>query len=96
MLIHLQGYGLAVMVEVLCGILGGAQFGPFIRNWKTTTEVANLVSIIKTKDKSFHILLQLCKRKCKRFLRLGPIDILLMERNISVSFRNLFHSLGNE
>ena len=43
------------MVEVLCGILGGAQFGPFIRNWKTTTEVANLVSIVITQDEVIHI-----------------------------------------
>ena len=32
------------MVEILCGILGGAQFGPFVRQWKTMTQVANLVS----------------------------------------------------
>ncbi|XP_072034931.1 uncharacterized oxidoreductase YjmC-like [Amphiura filiformis] len=37
-----KGYGLAVMVEILCGILGGGNFGPFVRQWKTSTEVANL------------------------------------------------------
>lgn len=38
-----KGYGLAVMVEVLCGILSGSKFGPSIRSWKgATTEVANL------------------------------------------------------
>ncbi|WAR14257.1 YJMC-like protein [Mya arenaria] len=28
-----KGYGLAMMVEVFCGILAGAQYGPRIRKW---------------------------------------------------------------
>lgn len=37
-----KGYGLATMVEVLCGILSGSQFGPNIRAWKKGDEIANL------------------------------------------------------
>lgn len=37
-----KGYGLAMMVEVLCGILSGANFGPNIRTWKDFEKVANL------------------------------------------------------
>jgi len=37
-----KGYGLAMMVELFCGILGGADFGPNIRRWKTTDREANL------------------------------------------------------
>lgn len=37
-----KGYGLGLMVEILCGILTGSQFGPNIRSWKTADEVANL------------------------------------------------------
>lgn len=40
-----KGYGLAMMVEVLCGILSGANFGPNIRTWKDFEKVANLVSV---------------------------------------------------
>lgn len=37
-----KGYGLAMMVEVLCGVLGGAKFGKDIRKWKLTDTIANL------------------------------------------------------
>ncbi|CAM4746321.1 unnamed protein product [Rotaria magnacalcarata] len=37
-----KGYGLAMMVEILCGILSGSHFGPWIRSWKTSTTEANL------------------------------------------------------
>ncbi|KAH3694000.1 uncharacterized oxidoreductase YjmC-like [Dreissena polymorpha] len=37
-----KGYGLAMMVEIFCGILGNAAYGPNIRKWKTTDRVANL------------------------------------------------------
>lgn len=30
-----KGYGLAMMVEVLCSVLSGSPFGPFIRMWRT-------------------------------------------------------------
>lgn len=39
-----KGYGLAMMVEVFCGILADAAFGPDIRKWKGDERVANLVS----------------------------------------------------
>ncbi|KAK3583239.1 hypothetical protein CHS0354_015420 [Potamilus streckersoni] len=37
-----KGYGLAMLVEIFCGILGGAAYGPNIRRWKNTDRVANL------------------------------------------------------
>lgn len=37
-----KGYGLALMIEVLCGILSGSDFGPNIRPWKTGNRIANL------------------------------------------------------
>ncbi|KAL0129078.1 hypothetical protein PUN28_004039 [Cardiocondyla obscurior] len=37
-----KGYGLALMVETLCGILTGSNFGPNIRAWKTSDRIANL------------------------------------------------------
>ena len=38
-----KGYGLAMLVEIFCGILGNSAFGPNIRQWKKTDGVANLV-----------------------------------------------------
>lgn len=38
-----KGYGLAMMVEIFCGILANATYGPNIRQWKNTEKVANLV-----------------------------------------------------
>ncbi|CAI5441790.1 unnamed protein product [Caenorhabditis angaria] len=37
-----KGYGLNVMIEVFCGILGGAHWGPNVRKWMNTTEEADL------------------------------------------------------
>ena len=37
-----KGYGLATMVEVLCGILSGSNYGPNIRKWKESSSAANL------------------------------------------------------
>lgn len=37
-----KGYGMALMVEVLCGILTGSNYGPNIRSWKSGNAVANL------------------------------------------------------
>jgi len=42
-----KGYGLAMMVEVFCGILAGAEFGPRIRLWKDTDRIANLASLFQ-------------------------------------------------
>ncbi len=38
-----KGYGLGMMVEVFCGILSGASYGPKVRRWKGTEREANLV-----------------------------------------------------
>ena len=38
-----KGYGLTFMVEILCGILAGSDYGPNIRNWQTSSGEANLV-----------------------------------------------------
>ncbi|KAL4622656.1 hypothetical protein GN956_G20165 [Arapaima gigas] len=37
-----KGFGLAMMVEVFCGILAGSQYSKHIRNWKVTDRVADL------------------------------------------------------
>lgn len=37
-----KGYGLAMLVEIFSGILGGANFGRKIRRWGTQDGVANL------------------------------------------------------
>ncbi|XP_013391480.1 uncharacterized protein LOC106159668 isoform X2 [Lingula anatina] len=37
-----KGYGLAMLVEIFCGILSGAEWGPNIRKWMKTDRVANL------------------------------------------------------
>ncbi|XP_078615013.1 putative oxidoreductase YjmC isoform X1 [Branchiostoma floridae x Branchiostoma japonicum] len=37
-----KGYGLAMMVELFCGILSGGAYGPNVRRWKTNDRVANL------------------------------------------------------
>lgn len=39
-----KGYGLAMMVETMCGILSGGPFATHIRKWKCDSSVANLVS----------------------------------------------------
>ncbi|WAR24442.1 YJMC-like protein, partial [Mya arenaria] len=38
-----KGYGLAMMVEIFCGILSNASYGPNVRRWKNTDRIANLV-----------------------------------------------------
>ena len=37
-----KGFGLALMVEILCGILSGSNYGPNIRSWKSQHQIANL------------------------------------------------------
>ena len=37
-----KGYGLALMVEVLCGILSGCDYGPNIKAWDDNEKPANL------------------------------------------------------
>lgn len=40
-----KGYGLAAMVEIFCGILGGAHYGPNVRKWMDTSVEADLVRL---------------------------------------------------
>mgnify|MGYP002788999249 CR=1 FL=1 len=42
-----KGYGLCFMVEILCGILAGSNYGHHIRTWQTSSGEANLVSYFK-------------------------------------------------
>ncbi|KAF5302680.1 hypothetical protein FQA39_LY10176 [Lamprigera yunnana] len=37
-----KGYGLAMLVEIFCGILSGSAYGPNIRKWTVNSTVANL------------------------------------------------------
>ncbi|OQV16955.1 putative Malate dehydrogenase [Hypsibius exemplaris] len=37
-----KGYGLNVLVEIFCGILGDAAFGPLVRSWQNPSTEANL------------------------------------------------------
>uniref|UniRef100_A0A915PDW4 Malate dehydrogenase n=1 Tax=Setaria digitata TaxID=48799 RepID=A0A915PDW4_9BILA len=37
-----KGYGLGALVEIFCGILGGAQWGPNIRQWMSVSVIADL------------------------------------------------------
>ncbi len=39
-------YKFLLLVEIMCGILGGAKFGPHIRTWGAGDEEANLVSFM--------------------------------------------------
>ena len=64
-----KGYGLALMVEVLCGVLSGSAYGPNIRQWKKEEKIANLghcfivinpeVFAPGSKDRLAHLLQQL-------------------------------------
>ena len=40
-----KGYGLAMLVEILCGIMADADYGSNIRKWRNTDRIANLVTI---------------------------------------------------
>ncbi|XP_017781988.1 PREDICTED: uncharacterized oxidoreductase YjmC isoform X2 [Nicrophorus vespilloides] len=37
-----KGFGLGMLVEIFCGILGGSTYGPNIRKWGNTSRVADL------------------------------------------------------
>ncbi|XP_060530924.1 uncharacterized oxidoreductase YjmC-like [Cylas formicarius] len=37
-----KGYGLSMLVEVLCGMLSGSAYGPNIRKWGKSDKIANL------------------------------------------------------
>ena len=49
-----KGYGLAMMVEVFCGILAGAAVGPDIRKWMAGDREANLVSLAFSSELLLH------------------------------------------
>ena len=38
-----KGYGLAMMVEMICGVLGGGPYAHHVREWTMADKVANLV-----------------------------------------------------
>ena len=38
-----KGYGLTFMVEILCGILAGGNYGPNIRTWQKNVGESNIV-----------------------------------------------------
>lgn len=38
-----KGYGLSSMIEIFCGILAGAHWGPHVRKWMSTKSEADLV-----------------------------------------------------
>lgn len=38
-----KGYGLGMLVEIFCGIMGGGSWGPNVRRWMSTDAEANLV-----------------------------------------------------
>lgn len=42
-----KGQGLCMMVEIMCGVMGGAAFGTNIRQWHKDPDVANLVRSVK-------------------------------------------------
>lgn len=37
-----KGYGMALMVEIFCGIMSGSAWGPHVRKWKIQDQVADL------------------------------------------------------
>ena len=40
---HILGYGLGMLVDILCGIMSGSNYGPNIRHWNNYVgQVANL------------------------------------------------------
>ena len=53
-----KGYGLGMMVDVLCGVMSGSTFGPNVRIWKTRGRKADYVrhsTATITLEKSSHL-----------------------------------------
>jgi len=48
-----KGYGLAMMVELFCGLLSGGQYGPNVRRWMDTTRQADLGQCFVAIDPAF-------------------------------------------
>lgn len=57
-----KGTGLAMMVEILCSIMGGATFGKHVRRWACVSEKADLVKLFGDE-----------KRRCFRVNALLPL-----------------------
>ena len=55
-----KGYGLAMMVETLCGLLSGSTYGPNVKPWKSLERIADLVIIIKSNDT--YVMILMCTR----------------------------------
>ncbi|KAG5890481.1 hypothetical protein JTB14_013423 [Gonioctena quinquepunctata] len=37
-----KGFGLGMLVEIFCGMLAGSSYGPNVRSWNASSEIANL------------------------------------------------------
>jgi len=48
-----KGYGLAMMVELFCGLLSGGAYGPGVRRWMDTTREADLGQCFVALDPAF-------------------------------------------
>lgn len=48
-----KGYGLGMMVEIFCGLLAGATYGPNVRKWMNTEREADLGQCFVAIDPSF-------------------------------------------
>lgn len=48
-----KGYGLGMMVEILCGILGGGNYSNKVRRWGSTNDEANLGQVFMAIDPKF-------------------------------------------
>lgn len=55
-----KGYGLGMLVEILCGIIADAAFGPNVRRWLSTDKPANLVSSQRNKISKLHCMFFCC------------------------------------
>jgi len=71
-----KGYGLALLVEIFCGILSGSDWGPHIRKWKVQDQIANLGQCFVAIDPGaftddFNVRMQSLMDTCRG---LSPID----------------------
>lgn len=48
-----KGFGLAMLVEVLTGILSGGTYGPWVRKWKVRSKLADLGQMFMVIDPNF-------------------------------------------
>lgn len=52
-----KGYGLGMMVEILCATMSGSEFGPNVRIWKTRDKIANYVRTLLSLKQKHDILI---------------------------------------